>query len=93
MSTVHDKRYWKRLAERRKEEIQRLTEAVEGYENGQSGIYAMIAAVVQKVGTVTITRDEINEIIRTGKQPRILVNLETWAYTLSMEDESDGNEG
>lgn len=93
MSAVHDKRYWQRLAEKRKEEIQRLTEAVEGYENGQSGIYAMIAAVVQKVGTVTITRDEINEIIREGKQPRILVDTETWAYTLSMEDESDGSEG
>lgn len=93
MSTVHDKRYWQRLAERRKEEIERLRDVVEGYEDGQSGIYAMIAAVVQKVGAVTITREEINEIIREGKQPRILLDPVTWAYTLSMEDESNGSEG
>ena len=43
MGQVHDKRYWQRIAERRKEEIERLRDVVEGYEDGQSGIYAMIA--------------------------------------------------
>ncbi len=81
---------WKKIADRQQKEIEKLREAVEGYENGQDGIYAMIAAVVQKVGTVTITRDEINEIVRDGRRPRVSVDVETWRYTLSMEDESDG---
>lgn len=83
---------WKKTADRQQKEIQKLKEAVEGYENGQDGIYAMIAAVVQQVGTVTITRDQINEIIQRGLRPLVSVNTETWAYALSMEDESNGEE-
>lgn len=93
MNTAKELERWKKTAENQRKEIQRLKEAIEGYENGQSGIYAMIVAVVQKAGTVTITRDEINEIIREGRQPRILLDTKTWTYTLSMEGQNDGNEG
>lgn len=93
MSAVHDKRYWQRLAEKRKEEIQRLTEAVEGYENGQEGIYAIITAVVRKVGSVTISREEINEIMRNGIKTEVHVDSDKWEYTLNVWGESNGDEG
>ena len=86
-------RYKKKVEDQQKE-IQQLKEAIEGYENSQSGVFAMITAVVQQVGEVTITREAINEIIRTGVQTQVRYDHEAGAYTLRVAGgESDGEEG
>lgn len=86
-------RYQKKVADQQKE-IQQLKEAIEGYENSQSGVFAMITAVVQQVGEVTITREAINEILRNSVHTLVTYDAENGSYTLQMPGgESDGEEG
>ena len=74
-------RYQKKVADQQKE-IEKLKKQIVGHEDAQDGIFAMITAVVQKVGEVTITRDEINEVIEERRQALVSYNDENRAYTL-----------
>ena len=76
-------RYQKKVADQQKE-IEKLKKQIVGHEDAQAGLFAMIAAVVQRSGEVTITRDEISEIMGEGRHALVSYDAENRAYTLRM---------
>ena len=86
-------RYQKKVADQEKE-IRQLKEDIAGYEDSRSGVFAMITAVVQQAGEVTIAREAINDILRNNVQTMVSYDHEARAYTLRIAGgESDGEEG
>lgn len=86
-------KYKKKVADQQKE-IQKLKETIAGYEDGQDGVFAMITAVVEQVGEVTISREGISEILEEGRHTIVEYDAETGTYKLrKMGGETDGGEG
>lgn len=86
-------RYQKKVADQQKE-IAQLKEDIGGYEQKQDIIFAMVAAVVEQSGTITIRRDDMNRILEDDVQVRVEYDEENKAYTLLLAGgETDGKEG
>ena len=86
-------RYKRKVADQSKE-IRKLKETIEGYEQREDVSLAMIAAVVEQVGNVTIGRDRITEIIRDRVHVIADYDADKRAYALRMMGgETDGGEG
>ena len=86
-------RYKKKVADQQKE-IQKLKGDIEGYEDSQYGLYAMMTAIVEQANGMTISRDRINEIMEEGLHAVVDWNQEAMTYTLRVPGgETDGEEG
>jgi arginyl-tRNA synthetase len=83
-------RYKKKVADQQKE-IQKLKADIEGYEDSQYGLFAMMTAIVEQADGVTISRDRINEIVENDLQTIVDWNADARTYTLRVwGGETDG---
>ena len=87
-------RYKKKVADQAKI-IKELQETIAGYEQREDVNLAMIAAVVEQVGNVTIGRDRITEIIRERVHVIADYDADKRTYALRMmggdKDEKEGS--
>lgn len=75
---------YKRKVEDQQKEIRQLKEQIAGYENSQDGMFAMMAAIVEQAGEVTIAQKRINEILEENRQTIVQWDQEQMTYTLRM---------
>lgn len=75
---------YKRKVEDQQKEIRQLKEQIAGYENSQDGMFAMMAAIVEQAGEVTIAQKSINEILEEDRQTIVQWDQEQMTYTLRM---------
>jgi hypothetical protein len=86
-------RYKKKVADQQKE-IQKLKAEIEGYQDSQDGLFAMMTAIVEQANGLTISRDRINEIVEDGVHAVVDWNADDRTYTLRVPGgEVDGEEG
>ena len=79
---------YKRKVEDQQKEIRQLKEQIAGYENSQDGMFAMMAAIVEQAGEVTIAQKRINEILEEDRQTIVQWDQEQMTYTLRMPGEN-----
>ena len=79
---------YKRKVEDQQKEIRQLKEQIAGYENSQDGMFAMMAAIVEQAGEVTIAQKRINEILEEDRQTFVQWDQEQMTYTLRMRGEN-----
>lgn len=86
-------RYQKKVADQQKE-IEKLKAEIEGYQDSQDGLFAMMTAIVEKANGLTISRDRINEIVEEDVHAVVDWNADDRTYTLRVPGgETDGEEG
>ena len=86
-------RYQKKVADQEKE-IRELREQIDGYQQMADINQAMVAAIVEATGPVTICQEDINRILRQRRHVAV-TRKEDGSYLLTMEagGETDGEEG
>ena len=78
-------RYQKRAADLSKA-IKELQATIQGYIEREDINYAMITAVVEQTGAVTIGRDRISEIMEANLHTMVDYDADKRAYTLRLMD-------
>jgi len=83
-------RYQKKVNDQ-SEAIKKLQETIAGYAEREDVNYAMITAVVEQTGAVTIGRDRISEILNDSIHTIVDYDADKRTYTLRlMGGETDG---
>ena len=86
-------RYKKKVADQQKE-IQKLKTDIAGYQDSQDGMFAMMAAIVEQAGRITISQERISDIMAEGLQTVVEWDKDAMTYTLCVPGgEVDGEEG
>ena len=86
-------RYKKKVADQQKE-IQKLKADIAGHEDSQDGMFAMMAAIVEQAGGLTISQERISAIMEEGTQTIVDWDKDAMTYTLRVPGgDSDGEEG
>ena len=86
-------RYKKKVADQQTE-IKRLREEAAGYQQSIDMSFAMVTAVVEHAGEVTITQEELSRIFRDERLAVVSFDGDRMAYTLRVEvSDKDGEEG
>ena len=83
-------RYKRKVADQQNE-IKKLKADIEGYEDSQEGLFAMMTAIVEQANGVTVSRDRINEIVENNVHTIVDWDADARTYTLRvLGGEADG---
>ena len=86
-------RYQKKVADQEKE-IRDLKDQIDGYQQMADINQAMVAAIVEATGPVTIRQEDINRILQERRHVQVTRKADgTYLLTMWAGGESDGEEG
>ena len=86
-------RYKKKVEDQQKE-IKRLKQDIAGYEDSQEGMFAMMTAIVEQAGELTISQERISAIMDENLQTVVDWDKGAMTYTLRvLGGEMDGEKG
>ena len=87
MNYKHEYGRYKGKCERQEKEIADLNQEMEGWKQTVAASNAIIAAILEVTGSVTVKRERVSELVSKGEPMYCHVDAEEGTYTVGVEPE------